>query len=202
MKRTQEIFSRNQDLPSFAKGYFRYLGELLNSLDLAQLQRFADELLQARQAGNTVFLIGNGGSASTASHMANDLTSDALCKTGGKPFRAVALTESVPCMTAIANDECYDNIFVNQLKVHYRPGDKLIAISASGNSPNVVNAARWVKEAGGKVLGLVGFDGGKLKDICDVIITARTPHGDYGPVEDVHVIIDHLLHNWLLNHSY
>ncbi|MCF8031910.1 MAG: SIS domain-containing protein [Desulfarculaceae bacterium] len=198
MKRTQGIFERGQDFPTFAKEYFRYLGELLAGLDLEQLQRFMDELLEARQAGNTVFIIGNGGSASTASHMANDLTSNALRPNGGgRPLRALALTESVSCMTAVANDERYENIFINQLKVHYRPGDKLIVISASGNSPNVVAAAQWVKEADGKVLGLLGFDGGRLLELCDVAVFAQTPPGNYGPVEDVHMIIDHLIYTWL-----
>jgi D-sedoheptulose 7-phosphate isomerase len=96
-------------------------------------------------------------------------------------------------MTAIANDEGYENLFVNQLRLHYRPGDLLVAISASGNSPNVVNAARWVKEQGGRVVTITGFDGGKLKSLGDIAIHIDTPKGEFGPVEDLHMIVIMLL---------
>jgi D-sedoheptulose 7-phosphate isomerase len=103
----------------------------------------------------------------------------------------------VVALTAIGNDAGHENLFVYQLRIHYRPGDKLIAISASGNSPNVVEAARWVKKRGGRVVGLVGFDGGELKRLADVVIHAKTPKGEYGPVEDIHIIMDHLFYSWL-----
>ena len=90
----------------------------------------------------------------------------------------------------------YDNIFVNQLRIHYSPGDRLVAISASGNSPNLIEAAKWVKQRDGTVMSLVGFDGGKLKQISDVSIHVKTLNGEYGPVEDIHMIMDHLLANW------
>lgn len=196
---TEQVFAETKgDLQKFAKGYFRYLAELLDSLDTGAIEEFVKHLEQARQGDHTVFMAGNGGSAATATHMANDLSTDVYRKGGGKkPFRVLALTESASCLTAIANDDCYENVFVNQLKIHYRPGDKLVVISASGNSPNVVAAAQWVKEQGGAVMGLVGFDGGKLAGICDVAIVAQTPKGEYGPVEDVHMIMDHLVSNWL-----
>jgi D-sedoheptulose 7-phosphate isomerase len=101
-------------------------------------------------------------------------------------------------MTAIGNDTGFENLFVSQLRIHHRPGDKLIAISASGNSPNVVRGAEWVKDRGGRVIALVGFDGGKLKGLADVVIHAETPKGEYGPVEDIHMILDHLVYTWLL----
>ena len=100
-------------------------------------------------------------------------------------------------MLAIANDDGYESLFVNQLRVHYRHGDKLVAISASGNSPNVIAAAEWVRKQGGVVMSLVGFDGGKLKDISDIVIHVKSEEGEYGPVEDIHMIMDHLLANWL-----
>jgi len=100
-------------------------------------------------------------------------------------------------MLAVANDTGYENIFVNQLRIHYRKGDKLVAISASGNSPNVVVAAEWVKKQGGAVIALVGFDGGKLKEIGDVVVQVKAVKGEYGPVEDIHMILDHLVSYWL-----
>ena len=146
---------------------------------------------------DSVFFIGNGGSAATASHMSNDLSLGSHTCEDDLPFRSLALTDNAAVTTAIANDHGYDNLFVHQLRVHYRTGDKLVAISASGNSPNVIAAAEWVKKRGGIVIGLVGFDGGKLKNICDIAIHARTSKGEYGPVEDIHIILDHLIYTWL-----
>ena len=199
MNNVERLFSEADCLKQFASGYFKYLYDLLNRIETSVIEAFVEELEDARTNDNTIFLAGNGGSAATASHMANDIGMDVLKKgKSEKPFRAFALTDNVPVMSAIANDDGYDNVFVNQLKVHYRAGDKLVAISASGNSPNVVAAAEWVKNKRGKVIGLIGFDGGRLKDICDVVIQVKTPKGEFGPVEDIHMIIDHLISNWLI----
>lgn len=180
----------------FADGYLRYVGDLLARLDRTSVAEFAGRLDRARREGRTIFLIGNGGSAATASHWANDL---AMCTSGlpAKPVRAQALTDGVALMTAIANDYGYEQLFVRQLEVHYREGDVLVAISASGNSPNLLAAAAWVRGRGGSVLGLLGFDGGRLKALCDVAVLAPTPTGEYGPVEDVHLVLDHLSTAWL-----
>jgi D-sedoheptulose 7-phosphate isomerase len=198
MNNMERVFKESSDLQQFAKGYFNHLYKLLNELDANAIAAFADEMEKARRGENTIFFIGNGGSASTASHMANDFGTDTRKKSASElPFRAMSLTDNNAVMMAIANDDGYDNLFVNQLKIHYRYGDKLVAISVSGNSPNVVSAAEWVKGRGGVVMSLVGFDGGKLKDISDITIHVKTMKGDYGPVEDVHMIMDHLLANWL-----
>ncbi|MCK4814697.1 SIS domain-containing protein [bacterium] len=199
MNNVERLFSEADCFEHFANGYFKYLYELLSQIEINAIETFVEELEDARTNDNTIFLAGNGGSAATASHMANDIGVDVLKKgKSEKPFRVFALTDNVSVMSAIANDDGYENVFVNQLKIHYRNGDKLVAISASGNSPNVVAAANWVKNRKGKVIGLIGFDGGKLKDICDVIIHVKTPEGEYGPVEDIHMIIDHLISNWLI----
>jgi D-sedoheptulose 7-phosphate isomerase len=199
MNNLDRIVSEAKNVQEFAKAYFNYLGKLLNEIDTETIAEFIKELETARAQRNTVFIIGNGGSAATASHMANDIGVDVLKKgKSEKPFRVFALTDNVSVMSAIANDDGYENVFVNQLKIHYRDGDKLVAISASGNSPNVVAAAEWVKNRKGKIIGLIGFDGGRLKDICDVIIHVKTPEGEYGPVEDIHMIINHLISNWLI----
>lgn len=199
MNNLDRIVSEAKNVQEFAKAYFNYLGKLLNEIDTETIAEFIKELETARAQRNTVFIIGNGGSAATASHMANDIGVDVLKKgKSEKPFRVFALTDNVSVMSAIANDDGYENVFVNQLKIHYMDGDKLVAISASGNSPNVVAAAEWVKNRKGKMIGLIGFDGGRLKDICDVIIHVKTPEGEYGPVEDIHMIINHIISNWLI----
>ncbi|NQV02151.1 MAG: SIS domain-containing protein [Bacteroidia bacterium] len=198
MNNIEQMLEKSSNIQQFAQHYFNYLFKLLNELHTKAIEAFAEEIERARKNHNTIFLIGNGGSAATASHMANDFGTD-IRKRGGSeiPFRALSLTDNAAVMLAIANDDSYENLFVNQLRIHYRQGDKLVAISASGNSPNVVAAAKWVKTQGGKVLSLVGFDGGKLKEISDVVIHVKSEKGEYGPVEDIHMIMDHLLANWL-----
>lgn len=197
MNNLEKIFVESGTFKSYFHGYLDYLISVLKSLDDASIGRFTESLNSARLRGKTIFLAGNGGSASTATHMANDLGTDTLKYSKGKSaFRAQALTGNVAVMSAVANDDGYENIFVNQLRVHYRKGDVFVGISASGNSPNVVKAARWVKGKGGKVLSMVGFDGGKLKRIADEVIHVRTNKGEYGVVEDGHMIMEHLMANW------
>lgn len=191
-----EMLTAARSPQEFASIYLRYVAVLLGQLDPSEIAAFVDRLERARREGRTVFLAGNGGSAATASHMAIDLGVADRFGTPG-PLRALAVTDSTPMLTAIANDFSYADVFVRQIEVHYRPGDVLVAISASGNSPNVVAAAEWVKTRGGVVLGLTGFDGGRLKVLCDVAVHVRTPGGEYGPVEDAHLILDHLVTLWL-----
>jgi D-sedoheptulose 7-phosphate isomerase len=198
MNNIEKIYQDNKNIQSFAKKYFDYLSKLLLQIDTKSIAAFVEELESARNDGNTIFVIGNGGSAATASHLANDIGMVMVKQNENKtPFRVLSLSDNVSIMTAIANDYGYQDVFLDQLKIHFKTGDKLIAISASGNSPNLITAANWVKENGGKVIGFLGFDGGKLKDISDVSILINTPNGEYGPVEDVHIIMDHLVTSWL-----
>lgn len=198
MNNVERIYQESKGAADFAGKYFEYLAQLFKSMDNNAIAAFVDELESARRNDQTVFLVGNGGSAATCSHMANDIGTDVRKKGGSdRPFRVLALTDNNAVMTAIANDDGYDVVFVNQLRIHYREGDKLVAISASGNSPNVVKAAQWVKDRGGKVVSLVGFDGGKLKEFSDVCVHVKTPKHEYGPVEDIHMVLDHLVANYL-----
>lgn len=198
MNNIKTVSNISNSVEDFAKNYIKHLYDLLNRIDKDAIAMVVDELETARANNNTIFLVGNGGSAATASHMANDLGGDICRKTGSKiAYRALALTDNSALNMAIANDDGYENIFVNQLRVHYRDGDKLLAISASGNSPNIVLAARWVKERGGKVIGFTGFDGGELIEISDISLHVNSGKGDYGPVEDIHLILNHLISNWL-----
>ena len=193
----QTLAAAASNVGEFAKAYFARLGRILSQMDVEQIARFAAEIDAARLSGHAVFIAGNGGSATTASSMANDLGFDIIKKTGtDTPFRLLALTDNNAVLTAIANDVGYDEVFLNQLRIHYRKGDKLIVISASGNSPNAVKAAQFVKDAGGTVIGLLGFTGGKLKALCDVCVHVPSEAGEYGPVEDAHLVVNHILAHW------
>ncbi len=181
----------------FSKEYFDYLSKVLNSISKNELNKLSEHFEFSRSNGNTIFVAGNGGSSATATTMANDIGFDIIKKTGTKkPFRVFSLVDNNSVVTAISNDVGYENIFVNQLRIHYRSGDSIILISASGNSQNIINAAEWVQSKGGKIIGFLGFTGGKLLDYCDIKIHPKTQPGEYGPVEDSHLITNHILAHW------
>lgn len=184
------------DPVAFATAYFDYLQIVLNRIDTKEIGRFIETLLDARKRGATIFFIGNGGSAATASHFANDLsigTNDC-----GQPFRAVSLTDNVPIITAIGNDFGYEDIFVRQLRVLGRKDDVLVGISASGNSPNLLKAFDYARSAGIRIVAITAFDGGKMKGLADQGIHVPTDHKEYGPAEDAHMVLDHLVGAYLM----
>jgi len=195
-----KAYKRVNSIGKFSKEYFSYLAEVLNNISEDEINQLAQVFELARSNGNTIFVAGNGGSASTATTMANDIGFDILKKTNStKAFKVFALTDNNSVITAIGNDVGYENIFINQLKIHYKSGDSLVVISASGNSENVLKAAEWVKSKGGTIIGFLGFSGGKLIELCDVKIHVKTDPGEYGPVEDAHLIMNHILAHWFQN---
>lgn len=184
------------DPVAFAAAYLEHLQAVLQRIDTAEIGTFIRTVLDARERGATIFFIGNGGSASTASHFANDLsigTNDYA-----KPFRALSLADNVSIITAVGNDFGYDDVFVRQLQVLGRPGDVLVAISASGNSPNLLKAFDHARGAGIRTVALTAFDGGKLKAMADQGIHVPTGLKEYGPAEDAHMILDHLVGAYLM----
>jgi D-sedoheptulose 7-phosphate isomerase len=194
--RLEAIFQSTGTAEQFFEKYCKYLSELSDNLDYKTIEKVTQLVLEKSKSGQIIFLIGNGGSAATASHFAIDL---AQCSQPGAGlyFRAVSLTDNVPLLTALGNDKGYEEIFTGQIENLLRKNDVLIAISASGNSPNIIAAARLAKELGGVTVGLVGFDGGKLAQICDYVIHVPTDKGEYGPVEDIHLILDHMITSYL-----
>jgi D-sedoheptulose 7-phosphate isomerase len=181
---------------AFAGAYLRHLGEVLGRLDATAIGKFVEILLSARNNDRQIFFCGNGGSAATASHFANDIGIGT--RSPQKPFRAIALTDNVAAMTAIANDDGYDLMFVKQLQVLMRPGDVVVAISASGNSPNVLRAVEHANANGAVTVALTGFDGGALKALARHVVHVPTEKGEYGPVEDAHMVLDHLIGSYLI----
>lgn len=174
--------------------YISNLTQTISTLPQEQIWEVIQVLFDAWKTGQQIFLCGNGGSAATASHMANDLNK--LTISADKPrMKAIALTDSVPLITAWANDTEYENIFSQQLLNFLQPGDVVIAISTSGNSPNVLRALETARANQAKAIGLTGCDGGKLKHLVDYCVFIPDEH--IGRQEDCHMILDHLISNTL-----
>lgn len=166
------------------------MADMMRTMPAGAIARAAESLLDCHRRGGTVFVLGNGGSAATASHFACDLAKGT--RTAGLPaFRVMPLTDNVPLLTAWANDTSYDRVFAEQLASLARPGDLVVAISASGDSPNVLAAVELARELGASTLALSGRSGGRLHRLAD--LTVRVPADTIEQVEDAHVIIAHSL---------
>ncbi|MCH2171476.1 SIS domain-containing protein [Myxococcota bacterium] len=169
--------------------YFTRVGELLDSL-VEPSHRFAETLFTAFEAEATIFLAGNGGSAAAASHFGQDLAKGTLSSMDAvKRFRVAPLTDNVGYITALANDEGYESIFEQQLRNLARPGDVLIAISGSGNSPNILRAVEYANATNMTTIGVTGFDGGKLREQVDQEV--HVPVDDMGMCEALHGVVFH-----------
>jgi D-sedoheptulose 7-phosphate isomerase len=185
-------------MENYVKDYIDKLQQGLRKISPQHIAQLVDALEEARIQQKMIFIIGNGGSAATASHMANDLQK--LASKGKVPaFRAIALTDNVPLMTAWANDEDYTAIFVRQLEALASQGDILIAITGSGNSPNIVRSMKWAQDNQLKTIALLGFNGGKAGQIADHVLLFAENH--YGRVEDAHMILEHMIANYLADMS-
>ena len=157
---------------------------------MPDLRSVEGALFDAWLHGQTIFIAGNGGSASTASHMANDLNKGTIIP-GHHRFRAIALTDNVPLMTAWGNDTAYDRIFVEQMANFLRPHDVFVALSGSGNSPNIIAAVQWARAAGAVTIGLTGGGGGQLRALVDYGVVV--PATGMEQIEDVHLTLVHAL---------
>jgi D-sedoheptulose 7-phosphate isomerase len=171
----------------------RYLGEIeaaVKRIDRDAVRAVVEALFACWERGGTTYLVGNGGSAATASHMTNDLTKCTIVE-GRRRFRAVALTDNVAVMTAFANDQSYEDIFVEPLRAHLDARDVVVALSGSGNSPNVLRAIAYAKEAGALTVGLCGAAGGRLAELADLAVCI--PAARIGQQEDGHLFLNHAI---------
>lgn len=177
-----------------------YLDELravLASLDVDAVDAVIQALLRAYRDGRTVFVVGNGGSASTASHFACDLGKNVTAP-GQRRFRVMTLTDNVAALTAWANDTAYDRVFAEQLENFVAPDDVVVAISGSGNSPNVLEAMKVARARGATTVGLIGFRGGRLASRCDLSIVV--PWDQMDQIEDAHLALQHLICRTIRGH--
>ncbi|MCA9427072.1 MAG: SIS domain-containing protein [Candidatus Omnitrophica bacterium] len=174
------------------KEYVELVDNLSKKIDDQIVEDLARAILDAYEAGNQVFIIGNGGSGANASHLCEDLMKGTLHDfENQKRLKVASLTDNTPAILAWANDTSYDRIFLEQLRTYAESGDLLISISGSGNSPNVLRAVEWAKENGLKTFGITGYDGGKLGPMCDKEM--RVDSFNMGAVEAVHGIVFHYL---------
>jgi len=177
---------------SYIQWYLKEVGDILEQLPADQIAQIIHALEQARMERRQIFLIGNGGSAATASHFANDLLKATVAD--GKPrMKAIALTDNIPIMLAYANDCGYETIFAEQLDALSEPGDLVVAFSGSGRSPNVIRALDLARERGLTTIGVTGRDGGEMQKRCDICLIA--PCEPMEQIEDVHIVLCHLIYS-------
>lgn len=178
------------NIPYAAKQYLSELKEVLDDFNLEQFEKIVNLILNAYENEKQIFTMGNGGSASTASHFACDLNKG-CCTNLEKKIKMICLNDNTPTLLAFANDVSYDVVFVEQLKNFFNPGDLVIGISGSGNSENVIKAIRHTKQNNGQTIGFSGFSGGKLAQMVDVPFVAKVD--DIQKVEDIHMILVHMI---------
>ncbi len=170
--------------------YIEMEKEMLEVVDKGEIQSVLDVMMETYQAGGTIYVFGNGGSATTASHMANDFNKG-VSEYVERKFKICCLNDSVATMLSIANDISYEEIYRFQLRGKLQPEDLVIGFSGSGNSANVLHAVSYAKEQGVKTVGFCGFGGGKLKEIADY--SFYVPLNNMKVVEDLHLMMNHLL---------
>lgn len=178
------------DAKGFARWYRDRSLEQWQALDLDALARVAAVLEEAQAKGRFIWVCGNGGSAATSAHIGCDFGKTAA-KRGAKPLKAVSLSDNTAFMTAVGNDLSFDETFSRQLENVVASGDVVILITGSGNSRNLIQAAKLARERKAKVVGLLGFDGGKLKALCDESLLVSSDQ--YGVIEDLHMSVAHIL---------
>jgi D-sedoheptulose 7-phosphate isomerase len=174
------------------KQYFHGYQKVLDHLPYAAIEEAMEAIFRSYEQDQNIFLFGNGGSAALASHVACDLGKGTVADSdGSKRFRVLSLTDNVPLMTAWANDTCYDMVFAEQLRNFLAPRDVAVAISGSGNSPNVLRALEAARDGGAINIGLTGFQGGNMKQLCDICIIV--PSENMQVIEDLHLSVTHAI---------
>jgi D-sedoheptulose 7-phosphate isomerase len=185
------------DFEGFARAYSARLSNAVDALPMDAVHSLAEALLGVWREGRQLFIFGNGGSAGNAIHLANDFLYG-VSRQFGHALRVTALPANPAVLTCLANDEGYDGIFLRQLAVLARPGDVALALSGSGNSPNIVKALEWCRASGVQSYAVLGYSGGKAKALADVPIHVQVD--DMQISEDLQLVVGHMLMQWLHQH--
>lgn len=184
-------------MEKFVEAYLENLNALIQAVERSEIENVIQMFSNTRKNKNRIFVLGNGGSASHANHFACDLGKN-VTRDENSRFKIISVCENLATITAYANDIHYESIFSEQLKNYdIESGDIVLAISASGNSPNVIQGAEYAKLRGAKIIGFVGFDGGRLKQISDICL--HVPSNEYEKVEDVHLTALHIIVSYFKN---
>ncbi len=184
-------------MENFLKSYQDKLKHLIDQIDLETINKVINLISNTNKHNSNIYVIGNGGSAATASHMVNDL-GVGLSRRGLENFNIQSLSDNIAVCSALANDVGYENIFYEQLKNRISSNDLLIAISCSGNSSNIIKAVEYAKTKNCTIISFTGFDGGKLKGLSDINLHIQTNKNEYGLVEDLHMIFNHMIYSYFI----
>jgi D-sedoheptulose 7-phosphate isomerase len=174
----------------YIQSYFAQLKSVLDNVNIKQVEDVMQVFETAYLNDRTIYICGNGGSAATAAHWVCDFSKGTISP-GKRRMRMFSLGDNMSMLTAYANDKCYEQIFSEPIKTYVREGDVVVIISASGNSPNAIEAARAAAEMNAVTIGLTGFGGGKLAKMVNYSVVLQCK--EYGPVEDLHMILDHII---------
>lgn len=195
-ERMAQLFANAPDAAGYIRAHLDRTAEVLEALDPQPVAQLLQQIEALCAAGKTLYVCGNGGSASVAGAWVNDLSANSVVK--GKPgFRVLSLADSGAVVTALANDISFEEVFAEQLRAWMQPGDLVLGMSCSGNSENVLRAIRYANENGGQTAAICGFDGGKLKDLAQLSILVESSQDEYGPVEDAFSVIMHAVVGYL-----
>ena len=197
MNDLSDLYDGCKSIVDYSKKYLNFISNLCLSIDFNEIDKIINAFLLAREQEKTIYFIGNGGSAATCSHFSEDLSLGTFSE-GIKPFKTISLTDNTPYITALGNDIGYENTFLGQLRCLLNKGDIVVGISGSGNSPNLVKAFEFANSKGATTIGLLGFDGGKMRDLSKYKLIVKTKKGMYGPVEDMHLIFEHIICTYLM----
>lgn len=196
MHQLRKLFDGSATGTEYAAGYAKRMATILNAFDSAAIGRTIEILDTAATNDKTIFTMGNGGSSAIASTFVNDLGPNTFVS-GLPPFRMLSLTDNVDSVTSLANDSGYEFVFEYQLRTLMRPGDVVIAMSVSGNSPNIVHGLEYANSNGATSIGWTGFNGGRVGEISDVHVNIPTALDEYGPAEDMFSILGHMCATYL-----
>lgn len=196
MNKLAELYQKADSPRAYVEGFRDHMARVVQSLDAGGTAKLIELVEQACRDDKTVFLVANGGSAAVSTHWVNDLSANTVID--GQPgIRVMSLTDNASSLTAVANDACFEDVFAIQLKANMRPGDLVIALSVSGNSPNIVRAIEYANAHGGRTVGCVGFDGGRVKQLAQHVIHIPSTRDEYGPVEDMFSVIMHAVTGYI-----
>ena len=194
--RLKAMFQSAATPGDYVGAFNRNMARLIESLDRDSVGATIEAVEQAFEAGRTVYVMANGGSAAVASHFVNDMGVNSLVP-GRRGCRVVSLADNVASITAVANDSGYESIFLFQLQCLLEPGDVVLAMSVSGNSPNILRAVEYARAGGARTIGFSGFDGGALRSSVDVSVHVPSSTDEYGPVEDAFSILCHIISGYI-----